>query len=171
MAGSSIRYTRSGYPSVVDSSSGCKPLRCAQRSSCACVLCVWGAHLTGFVFGRILLLKGRPPQMSTTFKCPSCGGPIDYEALSPSTGTPSLTVRCPYCSSSVVVPEELRVQPTAPQPAAPPAAPPASEPPAPPPPAATTPDAIRAQIRENRRTAREERRQLRRKLRDARHQK
>ncbi len=105
--------------------------------------------------------------MPTTFKCPSCGGPIDYEALSPSTGTPSLTVRCPYCSNSVVVPEELRVQQSAPQPAAPPA----PEPPAPPPPAATTPEAIRSQIRENRRTAREERRQLRRKLRDARHQK
>ncbi len=103
--------------------------------------------------------------MPTTFKCPSCGGPIDYEALSPSTGTPSLTVRCPYCSNSVVVPEELRVQPTPPQPAAPPA-------PEPPPAApSATPEAIRSQLKQMRRTVREERRQLRRKLRDARHQK
>ncbi len=105
--------------------------------------------------------------MSTVFKCPSCGGPIDFEALNAPTGTPSLTVRCPYCSNSVVVPEELRAQRSAPQPAAP-AAP---EPPAPPTPAATSPEAIRAQIRDNRRTAREQRRQLRHKLREARRQK
>jgi len=105
--------------------------------------------------------------MSTVFKCPSCGGPIDYEALSATTSTPSLTVRCPYCSNSVVVPEELRAQ----QAAQPPAAPPAPEAPASPAPAGTTPEAIRAQIRQNRRTTREERRQLRHKLREARHQK
>jgi len=105
--------------------------------------------------------------MPTTFKCPSCGGPIDYEALSAPTSTPSLTVRCPYCSNSVIVPEELRTQHAAQQPPAPPA----PEAPASPAPAVTTSEAIRAQIRQNRRTAREERRQLRHKLRETRHQK
>jgi len=103
--------------------------------------------------------------MPTTFKCPSCGGPIDYEAARLTTDTPSLTVRCPYCSNSVIVPEELRAQQATPQPAAPPA------PGAPPPAAPAAPESIRAKIRDNRRTAREERRQLRHKLREARRQK
>ena len=34
-------------------------------------------------------------------KCPSCGGPID-----PPTG--ESTARCPYCGSSVIIPENLR---------------------------------------------------------------
>ncbi len=103
--------------------------------------------------------------MPTVFKCPSCGGPIDYEALSLGSETPSLTVRCPYCSNSVVVPEELRAQRTAPQPAAPSA--PETPPPAPP----ATPEGMRAQLKDMRRTAREQRRQLRHKLREARRQK
>lgn len=40
--------------------------------------------------------------MSQTFKCPNCGAPIEYE------GGPDLTMECPYCKSSVIVPEELR---------------------------------------------------------------
>ncbi len=103
--------------------------------------------------------------MPSVFKCPSCGGPIDYEALSRSNETPSLTVRCPYCSNSVIVPEELRAQRAAPQPAAPPA------PETPPPASPAAPQAIRSQLRDMRRTAREQRRQLRHKLREARHQK
>jgi predicted RNA-binding Zn-ribbon protein involved in translation (DUF1610 family) len=35
------------------------------------------------------------------FKCPSCGGP-----LQPETGT--LTMKCPYCGSTVIIPESLR---------------------------------------------------------------
>ena len=43
--------------------------------------------------------------MAQSFNCPNCGAPLDYD------GT-DLTVRCPFCSSSVIVPETLR--PTAP---------------------------------------------------------
>lgn len=37
------------------------------------------------------------------FQCPSCGASLDYE------DTRALTMRCPYCNSSVIVPESLRV--------------------------------------------------------------
>lgn len=37
------------------------------------------------------------------FQCPSCGASLDYE------NTRALTMRCPYCNSSVIVPESLRV--------------------------------------------------------------
>ncbi len=37
-----------------------------------------------------------------SFDCPNCGAPIDYDG----SGTP--TIRCPYCNTSVIVPEELR---------------------------------------------------------------
>lgn len=40
--------------------------------------------------------------MSIPFKCTSCGGPLEYEAGG------ALTVRCPFCGSSIIVPEELR---------------------------------------------------------------
>lgn len=40
--------------------------------------------------------------MSRTFECPKCGAPIDYD------GGPDVTIECPYCTSSVIVPEELR---------------------------------------------------------------
>jgi LSD1 subclass zinc finger protein len=40
--------------------------------------------------------------MSQTFNCPNCNAPLDYERAG------ALTVRCPYCNSSVVVPEALR---------------------------------------------------------------
>jgi LSD1 subclass zinc finger protein len=39
--------------------------------------------------------------MTTTFKCSSCGAPLTYE----NDGAP--TVRCPYCSNTVIVPEEV----------------------------------------------------------------
>jgi len=38
------------------------------------------------------------------FVCPTCGAPIDYRS------TEESTIRCPYCNSSVIVPEELRVK-------------------------------------------------------------
>lgn len=40
--------------------------------------------------------------MSRTFECPKCGAPIDYD------GGPDFTIECPYCKTSVIVPEELR---------------------------------------------------------------
>ncbi len=38
------------------------------------------------------------------FKCPSCGAPLE-----PETGT--LTMKCPYCSGTVIIPESLRTPP------------------------------------------------------------
>lgn len=43
--------------------------------------------------------------MPQPFKCPSCGGPLDYDGG-------NITVRCPFCTNSVIVPEELRARPT-----------------------------------------------------------
>jgi hypothetical protein len=37
-----------------------------------------------------------------TFNCPTCGAPLDYD------GGPETTIHCPFCNSSVVVPEEIR---------------------------------------------------------------
>jgi DNA-binding beta-propeller fold protein YncE/DNA-directed RNA polymerase subunit RPC12/RpoP len=42
--------------------------------------------------------------MSQTFNCPNCGAPLDYQGSDP-------IIRCPYCSSSVIVPENLRSRP------------------------------------------------------------
>lgn len=39
--------------------------------------------------------------MSQTFQCPNCGAPLDYD------GGSDPVIRCPYCKSTVVVPEEL----------------------------------------------------------------
>lgn len=39
--------------------------------------------------------------MLVPFKCPSCGGPLEYDGG-------DITVRCEFCSNSVIVPEELR---------------------------------------------------------------
>lgn len=39
--------------------------------------------------------------MAQPFKCPSCGGPLDYDGV-------NVMVRCPFCTNSVIVPEELR---------------------------------------------------------------
>ena len=45
--------------------------------------------------------------MSIPFKCTSCGGPLEYEEGG------ALTVRCPFCGNSIIVPEELRPRPAA----------------------------------------------------------
>lgn len=42
--------------------------------------------------------------VSETFQCPNCGAPLDYD------GGRDPVIRCPYCSSGVVVPENLRFQ-------------------------------------------------------------
>ncbi|HKZ71375.1 MAG TPA: hypothetical protein VJ020_14905, partial [Anaerolineales bacterium] len=39
--------------------------------------------------------------MSQSFTCPNCGAPLDYDG-------DDLTVRCPYCNGSVIVPDALR---------------------------------------------------------------
>jgi len=43
--------------------------------------------------------------MPETFNCPNCGAPLDYKGSDP-------IIRCPYCNSSVVVPENLRSRPS-----------------------------------------------------------
>jgi len=43
--------------------------------------------------------------MARTFRCPSCGASLDYD------GDDDLAVTCAYCSSTVLVPEELRPDP------------------------------------------------------------
>lgn len=43
--------------------------------------------------------------MSQTFNCPNCGAPLDYQGSDP-------IIRCPYCNSSVIVPENLRAKPS-----------------------------------------------------------
>ena len=42
--------------------------------------------------------------MADTLKCPNCGAPLDYTGNDP-------IIRCPYCSTSVVVPDNLRAKP------------------------------------------------------------
>ena len=42
--------------------------------------------------------------MAQNFGCPSCGAPLDY------TGNGASTISCPYCYTSVIVPQELRSQ-------------------------------------------------------------
>jgi uncharacterized Zn finger protein (UPF0148 family) len=39
-----------------------------------------------------------------TFSCPECGGPLKADGK-------SLTVVCPFCGASVIVPESLRPKP------------------------------------------------------------
>ena len=39
---------------------------------------------------------------TNSFKCPNCGAPLDYK------DTTASTFRCPFCETSVVVPEDLR---------------------------------------------------------------
>ena len=38
--------------------------------------------------------------MTKTFSCPACGGPLNYAG--------GLTMLCPYCHNTIIVPEELR---------------------------------------------------------------
>jgi DNA-directed RNA polymerase subunit RPC12/RpoP len=40
--------------------------------------------------------------MSQAFSCPNCSAPLDYQAGSAS------TMRCPYCQSSIIIPQGLR---------------------------------------------------------------
>ena len=47
--------------------------------------------------------------MVQTFGCPSCGGPLEYRSGG------DLMVRCSFCNSSVIVPDELRTPETATQ--------------------------------------------------------
>ncbi len=50
-----------------------------------------------------------------SFDCPNCGAPLDYEEGG------AVTIRCTFCNSSVIVPEELRPKKaTAPTPTGPP---------------------------------------------------
>ncbi len=51
--------------------------------------------------GKICMYNRRMAK-TQTFECPSCGGPLEYD------GGDDLTVTCPFCNSSVIVPEELR---------------------------------------------------------------
>jgi streptogramin lyase/DNA-directed RNA polymerase subunit RPC12/RpoP len=46
--------------------------------------------------------------MTQSFKCPSCGAPLSFNNA-------GATVHCPFCSNSVIVPEELRHRPIGPQ--------------------------------------------------------
>jgi len=43
--------------------------------------------------------------MPQSFNCPKCGAPLDYD------GGDDLTITCPFCSNSVIVPDELRKHP------------------------------------------------------------
>jgi DNA-directed RNA polymerase subunit RPC12/RpoP len=40
--------------------------------------------------------------MPKTFACPNCGAPLDADGIT------EITIECPYCSTSIIVPEELR---------------------------------------------------------------
>lgn len=42
--------------------------------------------------------------MPDTFKCPSCGAPLDYKA------SDGATVRCSFCASTVIIPQDLRTE-------------------------------------------------------------
>jgi streptogramin lyase/DNA-directed RNA polymerase subunit RPC12/RpoP len=46
--------------------------------------------------------------MLKTFDCPKCGAPVSYEE---NVVGADLTARCPYCNSSLVVPDEMRGRP------------------------------------------------------------
>jgi len=46
--------------------------------------------------------------MLKTFDCPKCGAPVSYEK---DVVGASLTARCPYCNSSLSVPDEMRGRP------------------------------------------------------------
>ena len=48
--------------------------------------------------------------MPQTFDCPKCGAPVTYERSLDPTKTKS-TVRCDYCHSQLIAPNELTGQP------------------------------------------------------------
>ncbi len=45
--------------------------------------------------------------MPRTFSCPNCAAPLDFD------GGADYTITCPFCKSSIIVPEELRPEPPA----------------------------------------------------------
>ena len=45
-----------------------------------------------------------------TFDCPKCGAPVNYESANDALGSAS-TVRCGYCNSALLVPDEMRGRP------------------------------------------------------------
>jgi len=45
-----------------------------------------------------------------TFDCPKCGAPVSYENVNSPMGNPA-QVRCGYCNSTLVVPDQLRGRP------------------------------------------------------------
>src|SRR4030067_929104 len=51
--------------------------------------------------------------MPQSFNCPNCSAPLDVD------GDGSATLRCPYCYTSVIIADELRVRQPAAQPAFP----------------------------------------------------
>jgi uncharacterized Zn finger protein (UPF0148 family) len=103
--------------------------------------------------------------MTTSFHCTHCGAPLKYE------GGPQLTVQCTFCSSTMVVPEELVRAWQAAHPVATPTSPSST-------PQAAVIDtgklldrtALHEQLHDMREKAREERRTLRRQARQARRQ-
>ncbi|MGH9908866.1 MAG: hypothetical protein ACRD8U_25180, partial [Pyrinomonadaceae bacterium] len=48
--------------------------------------------------------------MLRTFDCPKCGAPVSYEQSDPLSAR-EITVRCDYCHSRLMVPDEIRGQP------------------------------------------------------------
>ena len=48
--------------------------------------------------------------MPQSFNCPNCSAPLDVDEAG------SATLRCPYCSTSVIIPDELRIRQHAPRP-------------------------------------------------------
>ncbi len=93
--------------------------------------------------------------MTETFKCGSCGAPLDYE------GGNELTVKCPFCSNVTIVPEELRRTVATPGPIPADPTPPGDTP--------TSRHELRAKIKQMRQDERAKRRDLRHKSREARH--
>jgi sugar lactone lactonase YvrE len=63
-----------------------------------------------FRLSHFSFLNSKEQAMAEKFQCPSCGGGIDYD------GRDAATMRCPYCNTSIVIPESLRPKPKAPEP-------------------------------------------------------
>lgn len=53
----------------------------------------------------MLIAFAKERKMAHSFNCPNCGAPLDYDGNDP-------IIRCPYCKSSVIVPENLRPRPS-----------------------------------------------------------
>jgi LSD1 subclass zinc finger protein len=45
--------------------------------------------------------------MTTSFNCPNCGAPLDFS------GGDLTSVKCPFCHTTVIVPESMRTAPAA----------------------------------------------------------